>query len=121
LARHVINIHAALLPKYRGMMPCFWVLAKGEEKTGVTVHYLNEHVDDGNIILQNTIDISPQDTLHSLQSKVANVGAAVLLESLQRIERGNLDGIVRQGDGSYYSFPTKEATKEFRSRGRRFI
>lgn len=121
LAKYTINIHAALLPQYRGMMPGFWVLAKGEEKTGVTVHYMNEHLDMGNIILQKTIDVSPQDTLHSLQTKVANVGSAALLEALGKIEHGNGFGFMLEGKGSYYSFPTKEGAKEFRARGRRFI
>lgn len=121
LAKHTINIHAALLPQYRGMMPSFWVLAKGEEKTGVTVHHMNERVDVGNVILQKTIDISPQDTLHSLQTRVANIGAATLVEALKRIENGNDAGSKPQGEGTYYSLPTKEDAKELRARGRRFI
>jgi len=121
LAKHTINIHAALLPEYRGMMPSFWVLAKGEEKTGVTVHYMDKRVDMGNIILQKTIDISPQDTLHSLQTKVANIGAMALLEALEKIENGDSSGVPPQGEGSYYSFPTKEAAKELRARGHGFI
>ncbi|MFC1983979.1 methionyl-tRNA formyltransferase [Chloroflexota bacterium] len=120
-AKYIINIHAALLPKYRGMMPSFWVLAKGEEKTGLTVHHMNEHVDTGDAILQETIDISPQDTLHSLQIKVANVGSAVLLEALKKIKDGNGSGFTLEGEGSYYSFPTNEAAKELKARGRRFI
>lgn len=121
LAKYTINIHAALLPQYRGMMPSFWVLAKGENKSGVTVHYVNERVDKGKIILQKTIDVSPQETLHSLQRKVANVGATALLEAMERIQKGNGVGVRPGGGGSYYSFPTKEAAKEFRARGRRFI
>jgi len=121
LAKYTINIHAALLPKYRGIMPSFWVLAKGEEKTGVTVHHMAEHVDSGNIILQKIINISLRDTLHSLQSKVAKAGACALLEALRRIEAGEGNGKAPQGKGSYYTFPTREAAREFRSKGRRFI
>lgn len=121
LSKYAINIHAALLPQYKGMMPSFWVLAKGEEKTGVTVHYMNEHIDRGNIILQRTINISPQQTLHSLQNEVANVGAMALLEALEKIKKGETTGIPHQGSGSYYSYPTREAAREFRRRGRRFI
>ncbi len=120
-AKHTINIHAALLPQYQGMMPSFWVCAKGEGKTGVTVHYMNECIDKGNIILQETIDISRYDTLHSLQTKVANVGGVTLLNALKKIENDDGTGIPPQGEGSYYSFPTKEAAREFRDRGRKFI
>ena len=121
LASHTINIHAALLPEYRGMMPSFWVLAKGEKKTGITVHYVNEYIDKGEIILQKTIGISPQDTLHSLQTKVANEGAVALLEALGKIKEGNVIRVIPRGVGSYNAFPTKEDAKVFRDRGRRFI
>lgn len=124
LARHTVNIHAALLPKHRGMLPSFWVLAKGEEKTGITVHYINEHIDKGEIILQKIIDISPQDTLHLLQNKVANEGAIALLEALGKlgkVKEGRVIGLTTQGVGSYNAFPTKEDAKVFRDRGRRFI
>ncbi len=121
LAKHTINIHAALLPENRGMMPSFWVLAEGEERTGVTVHYVDEHVDRGKIILQKIMDVSPQDTLHSLQNKVANVGAVALLEALDKIEEGSGIGIEPRGTGDYHSFPTKEDARAFRARGRRFI
>jgi len=121
LAKHTINIHASLLPRFRGMMPSFWVLAKGESKTGVTVHYMNERIDRGNIILQKVILISPKETLHSLQIKVANKGAEALIEALSKIEKGEKAIIVPNEGGNYYSFPTKEAAKEFRARGWRFI
>ena len=121
LPKYAINTHGALLPKYRGKMPSFWVLAKGEEKTGVTVHYIDENIDAGDIILQRAIDISPQETLHSLQNKIAKVGAVTLLEALEKIEKGDTAGIPPIGESSYYSFPTKEAAREFRSRGRGFI
>ena len=122
LAKHAINIHAALLPQYRGMMPSFWVLAKGEEKTGVTVHYMNENIDTGNIIFQKAIDISLEDTLHSLQNRVASEGATALLEALNRIEKSDdIEVSLNRGEASYHSFPTKEGAKEFRARGRRFI
>lgn len=121
LANHVVNIHAALLPQYQGMMPSFWVLADGKERTGVTIHYMDEHIDTGDIILQRPIDISPEDTLHSLQRKVAKTGAVALLEALAMIEENRVTRICPSGPSSYYSFPTKEAAIKFRQRGRKFI
>ena len=120
-ARHAVNVHAALLPQYRGMMPSFWVLVKGEKKTGVTVHYLDEHIDTGSIIVQESLDISPDDTLHTLQTTVAGVGARALLTALGKIEADGGTGSMIQGKGSYYPFPTREAAREFRLRGRKFI
>jgi methionyl-tRNA formyltransferase len=85
ISKYIINVHAALLPKYQGMMPSFWVLAKGEKNTGVTAHYVTEHIDSGEIILQRSIDIGSDETLHSLQTKVAHEGAMVLVEAIKKI------------------------------------
>jgi len=117
----VINIHGALLPKYRGKLPSFWVLANGEEKTGVTVHYMNEELDDGPIIVQEEVPIKPDDTLHSLvlRSKVRH-GGPTLAEAVRRIMSGGVE--LRENDESkatYFSFPNSEAIERFRERGRK--
>ncbi|MCD4818916.1 MAG: formyl transferase [Candidatus Cloacimonetes bacterium] len=117
-----INIHGALLPKYRGKLPSFWVLANGESKTGVSVHYMNKELDDGPIIIQKEVSINDDDTLHSLimKSKV-NFGALALAEAVSLILQ---DKVVTQKNDStkatYYSFPTTDAVKEFRKKGRKF-
>lgn len=117
-----INIHGALLPKYRGKLPSFWVLANGETKTGVTVHYMNQQLDDGPIIIQKEVEINENDTLHSLilKSKV-KIGAKALAKSVSLILENKV--ITKKNDSSkatYYSFPTSEAVKEFRKKGRKF-
>jgi len=117
----VINIHGALLPKYRGKLPSFWVLANGEETTGVTVHYMNEDLDDGPIIVQNEVPIDPGDTLHSLvlKSKVG-YGASALAEAVRRILEGEVETMDNpESEATYFSFPTDEAIRAFRDRGRR--
>ncbi|WP_251952443.1 methionyl-tRNA formyltransferase [Salinibacter ruber] len=117
----VINIHGALLPKYRGKLPSFWVLANGEEKTGVTVHYMNEDLDDGPIIVQKEVPIHPEDTLHSLvlRSKV-QYGASVLAEAVRQIAAGTVETKGNpEGEATYFSFPNQEAIHRFRERGRR--
>ena len=117
----VINIHGALLPKYRGKLPSFWVLANGEDVTGVTVHYMNEKLDDGPIIVQREVPIEPEDTLHSLvlKSKV-QYGGHALAEAVARIADDKVT--LQQNDAAeatYYSFPTPEAVQAFRQRGRK--
>lgn len=117
----VINIHGALLPKYRGKLPSFWVLANGEEKTGVTVHYMNEDLDDGPIIVQKEVPIKSDDTLHSLvlKSKVGH-GASALTEAVKRIMDGNVETLSNdEEEATYFSFPTDEAIARFRASGRR--
>src|SRR5262249_43152347 len=73
LPKHgAINLHGSLLPRFQGMLPSFWVLARGETTTGVTVHWMNEAIDHGDILLQREVAIEPTDTMHSLvlRSKV---------------------------------------------------
>ena len=122
-ARGAINLHGALLPRYQGIFPSFWVLAKGEPETGVTVHWMDERLDHGDVLLQRTVRIESGDTVHSLvrRSKV-DVGRHALLEALERIERGDAP---RQpmdlSRASYFTYPDAVAVREFRARGRRFI
>lgn len=117
-----INLHGAPLPRYRGLLPTFWVLAEGEEETGVTVHFMNHRLDDGPIIVQRAVPIYRDDTFHTLvmRSKV-EYGAPALAEALSRIRDGVLD--LQDNDASratYHSFPGPEDGKRFRLRGRRF-
>jgi methionyl-tRNA formyltransferase len=122
-SRGAINLHGALLPRYQGIFPSFWVLAKGERETGVTVHWMDEKLDHGDVLLQRTVAIEPGDTVHSLvrRSKV-DVGRHTLLEALERIERGDAPRQPMDAShASYFSYPDAAAVREFRARGRRFI
>ncbi len=117
----VINIHGALLPKYRGKLPSFWVLAHGEDTTGVTVHYMNEELDDGPIIVQHEVPIEPDDTLHSLvlRSKVG-YGAPALAEAVRQIMAGEVEPKANDEEAAtYFSFPTPKAIQRFRNQGRK--
>lgn len=62
-----INLHPSLLPEYRGMAPQHWPIINGESKTGVTVHYVDEGTDTGDIILQEEIELLPTDYVYDLQ------------------------------------------------------
>jgi methionyl-tRNA formyltransferase len=117
-----INVHGALLPKYRGRLPSFWVLFNGEQETGVTVHFMNEELDDGPIIAQRRVPIIPGETQHSLVVKTKKIGAELLLESLDRLEQGTVE--TRPNDraqATYNSFPTPADGQEFRRLGLRFV
>lgn len=115
-----INVHSSLLPNYRGILPTFWVLANGEQETGVTVHYISKDIDEGDIILQEKVPIAPEETLHSLIGKCKAVGADLVLEAIEQFENGSISPTPnRVEEGSYFSFPTREAVKEFRVRGRK--
>ena len=109
-----INIHRALLPKYRGPCSAFWQLAEGEKNSGVTIHYIDEGLDNGDIIVQKEYKISLQDTHHTLCLKNARVAAMLLLKVLQGIEKESAPRIPQDDSkATCHSFPTREATNSF--------
>jgi methionyl-tRNA formyltransferase len=115
-----INVHSALLPNYRGMLPTFWVLANGETETGVTVHVMTPGIDGGEIVAQRSVVIKPEDTLRSLMLKTKRLGADLVLEAIAAYEVGRVSRQPNDPDqGAYYSFPTREDVARFRLRGRR--
>jgi methionyl-tRNA formyltransferase len=118
-----INIHGGLLPRYQGLLPSFWVLAKGEKETGVTIHYVDEKIDHGEILAQQKIEIRDDDTVHSLvhRSKIG-VGKHLMVEVIRNIETGRAEATqMDHNANTYFSYPDAEAIQEFRSRKRRFI
>jgi len=117
-----INIHNALLPEYQGMLPSFWVLANDERVTGTTVHFMNEAIDAGDIIVQERFNITGEDTLHSLVCRTKiEIGPRLLLEAISRIEAGTVEARPMDlASGSYFSFPDRDAVARFRGHGRKF-
>lgn len=85
-----INVHASLLPKYRGAAPIQWAIAKGEVETGVTIMCISERMDTGDILLQKAIPIEADDTGGSLHDKLSTLGAAALREALRLLKQGQL-------------------------------
>ena len=83
-----INVHASLLPKYRGAAPIQYSIIDGEEETGITIMYMDVGIDTGDIILQAKLPITPQETGGSLFDKMAALGSGLLIEALQKIKEG---------------------------------
>jgi len=88
-----INIHASLLPKYRGASPIQQAVIDGEEKTGITIQQMNEGVDTGDILYQKEILLDPKETGASLFDKLADLGAQAIVEVLPLIEGGEVQPI----------------------------
>lgn len=80
-----INVHASLLPKYRGASPIHRVIRDGEEKTGITIMYMDQAIDTGNIIQAEEIKIEKNDTLGTLEKKLSELGKKVLIKTLPSI------------------------------------
>ena len=83
-----INVHASLLPKYRGAAPIHWALANGEDKTGVTIMQMNEGLDTGDMLAAASTPISPHDTAQTLHDRLSLIGADLLVQTLSGIEAG---------------------------------
>ena len=114
-----INVHSALLPHYRGVLPTFWVLANGEETTGVTVHRMTPGIDGGEILLQKRVSITPDETLHSLMRRCKSVAAEAVVETVAGFRADSIQAMPNPDDeGSYFSFPTRADVRRFRARGR---
>ncbi|WP_135854115.1 methionyl-tRNA formyltransferase [Halorussus salinus] len=116
-----INLHSSLLPEYRGVSPSFWTLRNGESETGVTVHLMDEEIDTGDVLVQRPLSIRDDDTLHSLNERVAERGSDLLLDALRGLRDGEVDPTpIDPDEGSYYSLPDRSDVEQFLDRGRRF-
>lgn len=85
-----INLHPSLLPKYRGSSPIQWAIANGDTITGVTILYVGEKMDAGDIILQRKIPIGTDDTSATLEPVLAKAGAELLMEAVEQIRNGTV-------------------------------
>jgi len=85
-----LNLHASLLPKYRGAAPIQWAIANGESVTGVTTMRIDAGLDTGDILMQHEMPIGPEDTAETLGPKLASIGADLMVETLRGLESGQV-------------------------------
>ncbi len=86
--RGIVNVHASLLPKYRGAAPIQWAIVNGETRTGVTTMQINAGLDTGDILLARETEIGPEETAIELGARLAPMGAELLVETLEGLARG---------------------------------
>lgn len=98
-----INVHASLLPEYRGAAPIQRAIMDGKTKTGITTMYMAEGLDTGDMLLVREVEITPEDNGGSLTEKLAEVGAALLCETVDRLERGDIERIPQDDSRSTYA------------------
>jgi methionyl-tRNA formyltransferase len=103
-----VNVHASLLPRYRGAAPIVWAILKGEKLTGVTTMLMDEGMDTGNILLQREIPIEEDDTGETLQQRLALLGAQLLMETLERMKAGDIHPIPQDHSKATYAPPLKK-------------
>lgn len=116
-----LNLHTALLPKYRGLMPSFWVLKNGEKETGVSVFYVDEGIDSGEILVQNRIDIGDMSQRELIRASKA-AGMRAIITAIEKIRDGDTSTMPNDdSESTYFSFPTRQDVREFRRSGARFF
>lgn len=96
-----INIHASLLPKYRGAAPVNWAIINGEHFTGVSIMLMDKGMDTGPVLLQREVKIEDCDTVGSLSSRLSRIGADALVEALRGLAEGRLKPVPQKGEVSY--------------------
>lgn len=85
-----VNIHASLLPKYRGAAPVNWALIRGENETGITIMQMDEGMDTGGVLVQERVPIDAADTTGTLLEKLSSLGSRMIVHALERISQGTL-------------------------------
>ncbi|MBQ4822529.1 methionyl-tRNA formyltransferase [Aquimarina sp. MMG016] len=95
------NLHASLLPDYRGAAPINWAVINGEQKTGITTFFIDEKIDTGHIILQNEVSIAPTDTAGVLHDTLMTEGAQLVIETIKAIENDNITLQPQPKDASF--------------------
>ncbi len=98
-----VNVHGSLLPAYRGAAPIQWAIANGETETGVTTMLMDEGMDTGAILLQASLPIGPEQTSLELAPQLAQLGAELLVETLLKLEKGELTPIPQEGSLASYA------------------
>ncbi len=107
-----VNLHASLLPNYRGAAPIHWALLRGDKETGVSTFVIDEGMDTGDIILDRKVTINPDDTLGSLYDKLAKKGALLLWDTVKLFESGMPSVLTQSGDNVFYA---KKISREISS------
>lgn len=103
-----VNLHPSLLPKHRGPLPHFWVVAAGEKRTGVTVHWIDEHIDTGDILQQRELAVPAGASISTLMGMVVRPGATSLVDAVRLIDAGRAPRHPQEARGAVYeSWPTQ--------------
>ena len=100
-----INLHASLLPNYRGAAPINWVIINGEKETGLTTFFINSKIDEGNIIEKERVSIDNGENAGSLHDKLMNKGSKLVLTTVKKIFDGNYKSLVQKLDGNEKKAP----------------
>jgi len=118
--KRCINVHCAPLPHYGGMSPYVWALANNEDHSAATIHYMDEGLDTGDIIVQEKVDVVKNDSAFALFYRCCRRAGQLLLKVVDDIESGTVASYKQDlSQKTYFSWPTKECVKNLRKNGYR--
>jgi len=103
-----INLHASLLPKYRGAAPINWAIIRGERVTGVTTMLMDQGLDTGDILMQQKLDILPEENAGELHDRLAQLGAETLIETIEKWKKGEIVPQKQEESEATYAPPLKK-------------
>ena len=109
-----INVHASLLPKYRGAAPVNWAIINGEKKTGVTVMLMDEGMDTGDILASKEAEIGEEETSTELSQKLSRLGTSLLMETIDKLENNELTPLKQNDADATYAPIIKKDTGRIR-------
>jgi len=117
-----INLHCSRLPDYAGLLPSFWTLYNGEQRTGATVHYMDTEIDNGAILDQEDVFIESGMTMYELIRRTKRKGGELVERTIRALQAGTAQTRKNnRQEGRYFSWPTVEQMIEFRRRGGRLV
>lgn len=117
-----INVHSGRLPNYRGMMPAFWQMLRGEEAITITVHKMAHKLDAGDVLATQSFPLKRSDSLDRVIKGTKREGARLLIRVLRDLRNGQVRPIpLDMADASYFSFPRPSDVRQFRRRGHRLL
>jgi len=116
--KRCINVHCAPLPRYGGMSPYIWALANNEDYSAVTIHYMDEGLDTGDIIVQEKVAVANKDSAFALFYRCCLQAAELLIKVVDEIEAGTVTSYEQDlSKKTYFSWPTKECVKQLHKNG----
>jgi methionyl-tRNA formyltransferase len=98
-----INVHASLLPRYRGAAPIQWAIINGDHETGVTTMMMDKGMDTGDILLMEKTDIGPDETAADLHDRLSDIGARTLVRTLEKLQNGGLERVPQDHEQATYA------------------
>ena len=112
-----INLHCSLLPKYSGILPSFWTLFYDERETGATVHYMDNEIDNGDILGQKSVEISESDSMFDIIKRTKMIGGKLMVNVIHDIMTNNVKLVKNKvNHDKYYSWPTEIDFQNFAKR-----